>query len=177
METLKIIGLCVLIVAPSLAKLAFAVEPGPAQAVSSGKVQISPSGQDGKKIIAQKSSGLAEMREWLNQRNTERKQKGSGMPDSVSRSKQNPAVTLPHITHRQKRPLTGLLAGDKPRPSQESAGEQTVSSPDGRVHHRLIMNEEGPDQLQVDTGKGYAIPYTANSLKPKGWNHPKFGLR
>jgi hypothetical protein len=45
--------------------------------------------------------------------------------------------------------------------------------PDGRIHHRLIIKEDGPDQLQVYTPSGYAAapaedPARLERLTPRG---------
>ena len=73
-----------------------------------------------------------------------------------------------------------VLSGSEPTPNPSPLGEgklelySTTLSPDGRIHHRLIINEEGPDQFQVATGTSFAAPNSTYSPKPKRWVRPPF---
>jgi hypothetical protein len=203
----RTIGSFFLIVVLSLARTAFGLDPGLTLGVPSGQEPIS-SGQVGQKTAVEKKNGLAEMREWLNQRNLNRKQNGNDFPDSINSSNKFSAAPKPRLSRRQESAAEGVLAGsDKPRTSQRLLEPQTGRGPDGRIRHRLIINEDGPDQLQIYSGSGYAVPNATGedaaklarltprgkqawmagsylrapasyySLKPKGWNLPKFGQR
>jgi len=187
------------------ARMAFAIDAGVVQVAPSGETQTT-SGQGGQKIIVEKKNGLAEMREWLNQRNVDRQQKTTGLTEGFNRVKKKSALFKPRPSRVQEHPKSGLQAGgDAPQLSQGLAGQQTGRGPDGRIRHRLLINEDGPDQLQVYSGSGYAapndtgedaeklahltprgkqawragsylrVPASYLSLKPKGWNHPKYG--
>jgi len=73
-----------------------------------------------------------------------------------------------------------VRTGSEPAPNPSPLGEgnlelySTTLSQDGRIHHRLIINEEGPDQFQVSTGTSYAVPNSTYSPKPKRWVQPPF---
>jgi hypothetical protein len=102
------------------------------------------------------AGNLGEMREWLNQRNQERKK--LGLPGSDMLKKHHAAVQLrPHPALRP--PAVGTAYFPPPPPPEIGRG------PDGRIHHRLLINEEGPDQLQVYTPSGYSASSTEDPAK------------
>jgi len=230
---LRIIGLYTLLVILISARLASAVESSIAQGVPDIKEQ--PPRHDGQKIVVEKKNSLAEMREWLNRRNLDRKLKGSAF-QGLDNTKHYPSTLKPLFAHNQKShglgwaaspPQTnyGLLErqsgpspdgkltanfqrgrsaarvasergrtkkrrglelnhpvrpGSEPAPNPSLLGAgnlelySTTLSPDGRIHHRLIINEEGPDQFQVATGTSFAVPNSTYSPKPKSWVRPPF---
>jgi hypothetical protein len=203
----RVIGGFFLIAVLSPAGVAFGLDPGIAQGAPGGQEQV-PSTQVGQKTAVEKKNGVAEMREWLNQRNLNRKQSGGNFPDNVDSGKKYAAAAKPRPSRRQEKTAEGFLAGSiAPRPSPGMLEPQTGRGPDGRIRHRLIINEDGPDQLQIYSGSGYAVPNVAGEdaaklarlthrgkqawmagaylrapasyypLKPKGWNHPKLGER
>jgi hypothetical protein len=203
----RIIGGFFLIVVLFPASVAFGLDPGLNPGAPSGPEQI-PSGQLGQKTAVEKKNSLAEMREWLNQRNLNRKQNGDDFTDNINSSKKYAAAPKPLLRRRQEKAAEGFLAGSvTPRPSSGMLEAQTGRGTDGRIRHRLIINEDGPDQLQVYSGLGYAVPNATGEdaaklarlthrgkqawmagaylrapasyypLKPKGWNHPKLGER
>jgi len=232
---LRIIGLYTLLVIFISARLASAVESSIAQGVPDIKEQQPPS-HDGQKIVVEKKNSLAEMREWLNRRNLDRKLKGSAF-QGPGNTNHYPSTLKPLFAHNQKShglgwggaspPQTnyGLLErqsgpspdgkltanfqrgrsaasvasgrgrtkkrrglelnhpvrkGSEPATNPSPLGEgnlelySTTLSPDGRIHHRLIINEEGPDQFQVATGTSFAVPNSTYSPKPKRWVRPPF---
>ena len=99
---------------------------------------------------AEKAGNLGEMREWLNQRSQERKK--LGLPGADMAGKRHAAAVRPLA---QPPPLA---KAEETRPSRPEPPPETGRGPDGRIHHRLLLNEEGPDQLQVYTPLGYAAP-------------------
>ena len=183
-----------------LARMAFALDNG-TNPSAAGAPRRTPPAQTGQTVVADQKNGLAEMREWLELRNKDRKQKGISADGNFNSIKQYP-YPLSRLTEhpRQESPTMG---GGAHQASPVMLAPQTGRGPDGRIHHRLIINEEGPDQLQVYTATGYAAPAAASedatklarltprgrevwvagaylrnpssyyALKPKGWNHPK----
>ncbi len=169
--------LCALIAFYMPAGMAVAAEPAiiPGTPGFMGPVQPKPNGQ---KTVIENKTGLDEMRAWLNQRNMARQQQGNDQDESFNRSKPYSAVAKPQTTFRLKLPAERVPVSDlPPRPSLALPAPPTGRGPDGRIHHRVIINEEGPDQFQVYTGSGYATPNSGYALKPKGWNHPKYSKR
>lgn len=91
----------------------------------------------------QRQDNLGELREWLNRRNQERKQLGTAVPE------------IPKHRHASATPpLAKTQPNEAAIPAQPSPN--IGRGPDGRIHHRLVINEQGPDQLQVYSGSGYA---------------------
>ena len=209
--------------------MASADESGIAQAGPSIKDQ-NPSGQNEKKIVVENKNSLAEMRQWLNRRNMDRKLKGSALQGGLGNSKFYSSTLKPLIANQQKSTGLGwatsspqsnhglfepksepspngeitatskrgrsaekgahrisatkrrqnlvlnrpLRAGSEPAPDRPLELFSTTLSPDGRIHHRLIINEEGPDQFQAITGTGYAVPNSIYPPKSKRWIRPPF---
>lgn len=204
MKNWRIIGLCCLIGVLTLARVALALDADINSRTPNPETHAF-TGQTGKKV------GLEEMREWLNQRNMNRKQQGTGLPGTFSSIKKYsaaPKPQKPRAVDNPGHPRQDLLS-DKEATRKlihEMLASQTGQGPDGRIRHRLIINEEGQDQLQVYTGTGYAphnlteddisklarltqrgrdtwmagthsrAPASYYPLKPKGWNHPKYGI-
>jgi hypothetical protein len=159
----RIIGGLLLIVVLSLGRLAFGFDPGLSKGALSGPQQI-PSSQLGQKTTEEKKNGLEEMREWLNQRNLNRKQNGDGFPDKVNNSgKKYAAAPKPQLMRRQEKAAEeGFLGGSlTPRPSTGMFDVHSGRGPDVRSRHLLVMNEDVPDQLHVYSGSGYAVPNAA----------------
>jgi hypothetical protein len=95
------------------------------------------------------------MRDWLSQRNQERKKlglPGAGFADKSHAARPRPPAPVG----------VGGFAQSRSAPSAEIG-----RGPDGRIHHRLLLNEEGPDQLQVYTPSGYA-PQSAEEAAKLG---------
>jgi hypothetical protein len=102
------------------------------------------------------AGNLGEMREWLNQRNQERKKMGLPGADMV---KKHFIAVQPRPRPPLRPPAVGTAYFPPPPPPEIGRG------PDGRIHHRLLINEEGPDQLQVYTPSGYNTPSTEDGAK------------
>lgn len=92
--------------------------------------------------------GLDDMRAWLARRNQERKALGLAVPETPRHRPPAPGHALPQAV--APAPPRENLAGLPKPPPDPGRG------PDGRIHHRLLLNEDGPDQLQVYAGSGYA---------------------
>ena len=141
MNNRQIIGLGCLLVSLAACPVFVGAE-GLAPGVSSkGSGQASPG----------KPADIGEMREWLNRRNVERKQlgiPGADMPKSHA------TASHPRIGGGQNPPL-------EKAPENTAAQERGTPvlhlgrGPDGRIHVRYILKEEGPDQLQVGSAEGY----------------------
>lgn len=101
--------------------------------------------------------GLAQMREWLGQRNLERKQ--LGLPGADITLKKHFASARPRPHAEPKPPAVAAAPEYRAEPAPPSRGTPVLHigrGPDGRIHHRLVIKDEGPDQLQVFTPSGYA---------------------
>lgn len=125
-------------------------------------------------VAPDKQNNLSELREWLNRRNQERKQLGTAVPE------------IPKHRHA---PATPPLAKTQPGEAAQAPakpGPDIGRGPDGRIRHRLVINDEGPDQLQVYSDSGYAPAPHGNAaqdeahlarLTPRGrqvWMSGKF---
>ena len=108
-------------------------------------------------VAAEKPGGLGEMREWLSRRNQERKK--LGLP-GADMTKTHVASIHPHLQPWAKEAGPSRKAGENGR-NRPTPVPETGRGPDGRIHHRLVLNEEGPDQLQVYTPSGYGTPLSA----------------
>jgi len=97
--------------------------------------------------VGERPNNVGEMREWLNRRNLERKKLGLPGADMAK----SPIASARPALH----PWAKL---DEAGPSRPAPSAETGRGPDGRIHHRLLINEEGPDQLQVYTPSGYSAP-------------------
>jgi len=101
---------------------------------------------------AEKPNNVGEMRDWLNRRAQERKKLGLPGADMV---KTHVASVHPH-------PRPGAKVEEaEPGRLAPAPVPPTGRGPDGRIHHRLLINEDGPDQLQVYTPSGYSAPASA----------------
>lgn len=100
-----------------------------------------------------KPAELGELRDWLSRRNQERKQLGLPGADIIPKHHSS-------AVHLRK-------PGGKPTPDEKNPPSVAVTEhsepvlhlgrgPDGRIHVRYIVKEEGPDQMQVYTPSGYA---------------------
>lgn len=158
MNIRQIIGLGGLLLSLAAACPVFADAAGLAPAASS---------KGGGQAVPSKPVELGEMREWMNRRNLERKQlglPGADMPKShtaavhprIRSAKQPPPEEAPDTTAAQEHGTPVLHLG---------------RGPDGRIHVRYILKEEGPDQLQVDSPDGYTPAEDAaklDRLTPRG---------
>jgi len=148
------------------------------------------------------------MREWLDQRNMNRKQQGTDSTEFNTTIK-NTAAHKSREARKQIRladKIDKIKGGEEDAPATNLVVDElkALRGADGRIRHRLVIHEDGPDQLQIDSGSGYSSPdvrkqdsaklgrltsrgkqaWLAGSylrapasyyvLKPKGWNHPKF---
>ena len=176
-------------------------------AIDADNVQVPPSNA-GQPPVVDKKGGVDEMREWLNKRNLDRQQKGVSPSDSFNSVKKYAATAKPHAKQGRKHSKEALIVeGESPPSGPTLADQMAERGPDGRVRHRLVINPNGPDQLQVYSNSGFAaptetdedarkmermtprgkqawlagaylrVPASYHSLKPKGWNHPKYGNR
>lgn len=120
---------------------------------------LAPGGEGGGQAVPGKPD-LGAMREWLSRRNVERKQ--LGLPGADLPKTHSAAV------HPRLRPKHGTPPDKQP---QDVAPENTAAQaptgtpvlhlgrgPDGRIHVRYIVKEEGPDQMQVYSAGNYADP-------------------
>lgn len=101
---------------------------------------------------AKSGTNLGELRDWLNQRNQERKKLGLPGADMPKRF-----VTDNHQRwHSTKK--TSADIPPKPEAVQPSGTPvlHIGHGPDGRIRVRYILKEDGPDQLQVYSGSGYS---------------------
>ena len=162
----------------------------------------------GRSTIPDKKLGLEEMREWLNQRNQDRKIHGTSQPENFNSIKQYTASIKPRLKRGRKNSKADMMVEGGPAQSRQNfAAQMAERGPDGRIRHRLQINENGPDQLQIYTRSGFSkpiepdeealkmerltargkqawmagsylrLPASYHVLKPKGWNHPKYGNR
>jgi len=158
----QIIGLGCLLGALVAAFPVFAAE---AEAVPNRSTQASSPASPNK------AGELGEMRDWLNRRNAERKQLGLPGADMLKS----------HIaTYHPKKHAGRHAKIEEPAPVSEPVPERGIPvlhlgrGPDGRIHVRYIVKEDGPDQLQVQSPDGYSDSRSEqnaaklNRLTPRG---------
>ncbi|MDD5037687.1 MAG: hypothetical protein PHE55_23400 [Methylococcaceae bacterium] len=96
------------------------------------------------------------LREWLQQRKQARKQGGAEGN---------------RLAYRQpiRREFAPVGVESHREASEPRAILHIGRGADGRIHHRYVFNDEGPDQLQVYSGSGYAPAETfEDATKPAG---------
>lgn len=84
---------------------------------------------------------IQELRRWLLRRQQERKLQEPGKLDALKQAKAPLDLTIPDMSH----------AGNEFTAAREPKGNPVLHigrGPDGRIHHRYIFNESGPDPLQ-----------------------------
>ncbi|MFM8330386.1 MAG: hypothetical protein ACKN9T_01725 [Candidatus Methylumidiphilus sp.] len=109
---------------------------------------------------------VEELRAWLNRRNQERKKLGLAVPETPK--KRVAALAPPPHPKPPQRPATPPSAIAEPA---EAAAEQATPvlhigrGPDGRIHVRYLLKDEGPDQVQVYTPADEAEPSAEDPAK------------
>jgi hypothetical protein len=104
------------------------------------------------------TGNIDEMRAWLGQRNIERKQLGLPGADITLKKHFGPARTRPLAPHSAAPKPLELAPAELQAQIPAHQGTPVLHigrGPDGRIHHRLVFKEDGPDQLQVFVPSGY----------------------
>lgn len=131
--------------------------------------ETAPAGPASGQALAKKPVDVGEMREWLSQRNLERKH--LGLPGS-NLPKTHSAAVHPRSRAAQLPPPAEAVPDDVAGTGHGTPVLHLGRGPDGRIHVRYLLKEDGPDQLQVESAEGYSAPVAdaakLNRLTPHG---------
>jgi hypothetical protein len=107
--------------------------------------------------IAKAGNNLGEMREWLQQRNQERK--ALGLPGADMPKSHFPATHLRWHSNKHA-PIPKQAHISPPSQTNPTDSPPATGTPvlhigrgaDGRIHVKYVLKEDGPDQVQVYSG-------------------------